>query len=241
MTSLRHMTAAAALVLAAALPLTACSGDDGPSSNPSADANETTPEEVLGFAKARLDETSGVELTLATDDDPDSDAFLSEASGTITADPPAFEGTASGTFEAIPASDVEIVSVGGKVYANIFGGFRDFDLPKCVPDPGTLLDPDDGVSRLLTDAQEVTAGKPVRGGADNDEVLTPYSATLPGKSVQHLLPCAPGDRFVATFTVDDDGRLRTAAIQGEFFQGGAEITYTISIDKYDVDKAITKP
>jgi lipoprotein LprG len=243
MSFLRRTTAVSVLVLTAAFGFTGCS-DDGPSSNPAADSDgddEVTPQEVLAFAKDKLGETSGVDLTLSTDDAPDSEAYLAKASGVITADPPAFQGKASGTFDGLPASDVDIVSVDGKVYAKIFGGFQDFDLPRCVPDPGGLLDPDKGFATVLTQAQEVEAGKAVRGGADNDEVLTPYSAVVPGKAVQNLLPCAPGDEFVATFTVDDEGLLRTAEITGQFFEGAGDLTYTIAIDSYDIDKAITKP
>lgn len=244
MSPLRRGTAVSVLVLATTFGLAACSGDDGPASNPAADSDgddEVTPQEVLAFAKGKLDETSGVELTLSTDDAPDSDAYLSEASGTITADPPAFEGKASGTFEGIPASDVDIVSVDEQVYAKIFGDFQDFDLPDCVPDPAGLLDPEEGFAGVLTDAEEVQAGEAVRGGADNDEVLTPYTAVVPGNAVQNLLPCAPGAEFAATFTIDDEGLLRTAEIRGEFFEGGGDLTYTIAIDSYDVDKAISKP
>ncbi|MFB9314800.1 LppX_LprAFG lipoprotein [Nocardioides plantarum] len=242
--SLRRTAALAVLVLTSTLGFTGCSGDETTPTNSAADADgddKVTPEEVLAFAKGKLDETSGVELTLSTDDAPDSEAYLSKASGVITADPPAFQGKASGTFEGLPASDVEIVSVDGKVYAKLFGAFQDFKLPKCVPDPAGLLDPDTGFATVLTDAEEVQAGKAERGGADNDEILTPYTAVVPGAAVQNLLPCAPGDEFVATFTVDDEGLLRTAEIKGQFFEGGGDLTYTIAIADYDVDKAITKP
>ncbi|MCW2813257.1 MAG: hypothetical protein JWN84_712 [Nocardioides sp.] len=236
---LHRTTAAAALVLAASLGLSACSDDDG--SGSSSTSEDVSPEESLAAAKTVLDGTSGVELTLATDDTPDSEAYLTEATGVITADPEAFEGTASGTFEGVPASDVEIVSVGGQVYAQIFGGFQDFDLPKCVPDPAGLLDPTSGFGAVLTEATQVSRGEAVRGGADNDEILTPYSATVPGAAVQNLLPCAPGAEFLATFNLDDDGRLRTADLTGEFFEGGSELTYTVAIDAYDVEQEITKP
>lgn len=241
MSTLRRTTAAAALALTATLSLAACSGDDEGGDTSTATGEEQTPEEALAAAKSALDATSGVELTLATDDTPDSDAYLSEASGVITADPAAFQGTASGTFEGVPASDVEIVSVGGTVYAQLFGSFQDFDLPECVPDPAGLLDPEDGFGVALSEAQQVSRGEAVRGGADNSEILTPYTATVPGDAVQNLLPCAPGEEFVATFNLDEEGMLQTADIQGEFFPGGGELTYTISIEAYDVEQDITAP
>jgi lipoprotein LprG len=244
MTSLRRTTAAAVIVLASSWGLTACSGGDGPAANAAAnvDGDDTvSPQEVLAFAKSKLDTTSGVRLTLSTDDTPEDVAYLSEASGVITADPPAFQGLASGTFEGIPASDVDIVSVDGKVYAQLFGSYQDFKLPACVPDPAGLLDPETGFATVLTAAQDVSAGDPERGGADNDQVLTPYTAVVPGTAVQNLLPCAPGDTFDATFTVDADGLLQVADITGQFFEGAGDITYSIALDEYDVDQEISKP
>ncbi|WP_148614776.1 LppX_LprAFG lipoprotein [Nocardioides rubriscoriae] len=244
MSFLRRTTAVAVIVLTSSLGLSACSGDSASTANAAAntDGDDTvSPQEALAFAKTRLDETSGVRLTLATDDAPEAEAYLSKASGVITADPPAFQGLASGTFEGIPASDVDIVSVGGKVYAQLFGSYQDFKLPTCVPDPAGLLAPDTGFATVLTAAEDVSAGDPQRGGADNDEILTPYTAVVPGEAVQNLLPCAPGDRFDATFTLDADGRLQEADLTGQFFEGAGTITYSITIDDYDVDQEISKP
>lgn len=244
MSLLRRTTAAAVLVLTTSFGLVACSDDGGAGSNPAADTDgddEVTPDEVLAFAQGKLEETSGVEATLSTDDTVDSDAFLSEAAGTIIADPPAFEGTASGTFQGVPASDVDIVSVDGEVYAKIFGGFQTFDLPECVPDPAGLLDDKTGFATVLTAAEQVEAGDAVRGGADNDEILTPYTAVVPGDAVRNVLPCAPGDQFVATFSIDDQGLLRRADLKGEFFEGAGELTYSIAVSAYDVTKTIAKP
>ena len=244
MSILRRIATGAAVATLSLTVLSACSGDDEqPSTNPSADADgddEVTPEEVLGYAKTILDETSGVRLSLSTADDVESDAFLSSAEGVITADPQAFEGTASGSFEGLPASDVEIISIDGATYVNLFGGFQDFDLPDCVPDPATLLDPDDGVTNVLSQAEDVEAGEPVRGGANNDEILTPYTATVPGEAIQSVLPCAPGATFDATFTIEADGALKTAELTGDFF-GADDLTYTIEISEYDVEQEISKP
>jgi lipoprotein LprG len=239
MTSLPRATAAAVLALAVSTSLAACSGgDDEPGGG---GGPEGEPTEVLAAAKERLDSTSGVELTLSTDDEPATDAFLSEATGVITADPAAFEGTASGTFSGLPASDVQIVAVDDVVHANLFGDFTEFDLPDCVPDPSGLLGAETGFSTVLTAATDVSEGDSVRGGADNDQVLTTYTGTVPGTAVQNILPCAPGEQFDATFTVDDDGALTSADLTGEFFEGTGEITYAIDVTAYDVDEEITAP
>lgn len=237
MIQVRPARSLAALVVVSVLGLSACSGDGGDGGG--GDVPDGT--DALAGAKKQLDDTSGVRLTLSTDDDPDAQEYLSKADGVITADPPAFEGTASGSFAGIPASDVGIVSVDGKVYVQVFGTYQDFDLPSCVPDPAGLLDPENGFATILTAAQEVGEGEQARGGQDNDEILTTYEAVVPGDAVKNLLPCAPGDEFDASFTIDDSGALRTADITGSFFPDSGDLTYSIAIDAYDVSETISAP
>ena len=78
--------------------------------------------------------------------------------------------------------------------------------------------------------------------ADNEEILTPYTGTVPGEAIQEILPCAEGDEFDATFRVDSDGYLQSAEITGRFFPGvDDDITYTITVTEYDVERDITAP
>ena len=167
---------------------------------------------MLAFAKANARrDLRASSSTLATDDTPDSDAYLSEApSGRSPPTRRPSRARPPARFEGIPASDVDIVSVDGTVYAKLFGGFQDFDLPKLrAPTRPACSTPTPGFATVLTEAEEVSAGDAVRGGADNDEVLTDlHRARSPATRSQNLLPCAPGDEFDATFTVDDDGALR---------------------------------
>ena len=76
------------------LALAACSGDDD--SGPKAD--EQTPEEVLAAAQQKLTETSGVQLSMTTDDLPEGINAIQKAVGVAT-DAPAFEGDLTVTFE----------------------------------------------------------------------------------------------------------------------------------------------
>lgn len=236
----RRPLAAAALVLALG-PLAACTGgSDGPQTP---GEEEPTPAEVLAQAKDLLDATSGVRLSLATDDEPDADAYLRSAEGVVIRDPAAFEGTATGVYQGQPASDISVVSVDGDFQVELpVVGFTTLDPDDlCAPDPATLLDPVSGISRVLTDVEDPTEGDTVRGGPDNAEVLTTYAATVPGEAVKNVLPCAPGDSFDAEFTVNDEGYLRTAELTGEFFGGAGDLTYTIDVEDYDVEQDITAP
>ncbi|MDN5744391.1 MAG: LppX_LprAFG lipoprotein [Nocardioidaceae bacterium] len=233
-------SAAAALAcLVAASSLAACSGSDKDG------GEEGTPwSEASVKAKELLDNTSGVELSLTTTDDPGVD-YLSKATGTIVADPPAFEGKVSGVVSGFPANDLDVISVDGTLWVDIsiLGGWTDKYQPAdlCAPDPATLLDPDSGVSNVLTSTEDVRAGKSERGGADNSDVFRTYSGTATGDSIRSILPCAEGDGFDITYRVDDSGHLRSAKVSGVFFPNADEVTYTIDVDKYDVTKDISAP
>ncbi|MAS54991.1 LppX_LprAFG lipoprotein [Nocardioides sp.] len=240
MTLIRRAAVGACAALLS-LPLAACSGDDTPGTS-DGDTSGASPEEVLAQAKAELDETSGVRLSLSTEDErPDGD-FLRSADGIIT-DAPAFQGTAGGRFLGFDAEDIEVRSVDGDFYVNApIIGWDTYDPAElCAPDPALLLDPDTGVSNVLVAATDVEAGEQRRADDDNSVIVTPYKAAVPGDAVAAILPCAPGDTFEATFTVDDEGRLRAADLTGEFFSGGGEITYTIAITEYGVTQEITAP
>jgi lipoprotein LprG len=232
--------AAAAVLGALVMSVTACTGggdDDAPVSE------GASPEEVMEAAKAHLDETSGVEIRLSTEDAPDDGDFLASAEGTIVADPPAFEGVVAGRVQGIQATDIDVVAIGGDLYVDVpIVGWDTYDPEDfCAPDPALLLDPDTGVSPILTATEGLEAGESERGGADNTEVLTPYTGTVPGDSIRNILPCAEGDEFDAAYRVDSDGYVRDVEITGEFFAGTDAITYTIELLEYDVDRDISAP
>ncbi len=232
---LRAIAAAALLTLS----LAACSGGDSTSG---ASGDEPTPEEVISTATSTLDATSGVELSLSTEDSRADGDFLKSAEGVIT-DAPAFQGTAGGRFLGFDAEGVEVRSVGQMFYVNApVIGWDTYDPAElCAPDPAMLLDPDTGVSSVLAAATDLVAGEPRRAADDNAVIVTPYTATVPGPAVTAILPCAPGDSFDATFAIDEEGRLRSADLTGQFFSGGDDITYTIVISAYGVAQEITAP
>ncbi|MEV5001722.1 LppX_LprAFG lipoprotein [Nocardioides sp. LML1-1-1.1] len=221
--------------------LTACSGDGGGKGGGDDVASWS---DASAEAKKLLDGTSGVELSISTKDDPGGN-FLKEATGTIVADPATFEGKVSGSVSGLPVNDVPVISADGTLWINhaLLGGWSDKYQPKelCAPDPATLLDPETGVSTVLTSSKDVEAGKAERGGEDNKEIFTTYSGTATGDAIRAILPCAEGDEFDATYRVDDKGYLRSARLTGVFFPDSDAVTYTIDVTKYDVTKDITAP
>lgn len=242
-----QLAASAVLGLLAATTLSACTGepDETAGQNEAADADDdgsVTPEEVMAYAKSLLDETSGVRISLETDDAPPEGDYLAAAEGTITTQP-AFDGTVSGRVMGFDASGIDVVSVDGELQVDVpVTGWTTFDPSEfCAPDPALLLSPDSGVSSVLTAAEGLEEGEAERGGDDNEVILTPYDGSVPGEAIEEILPCAEGDEFEATFRVNGEGYLDSADITGEFFPGVDDITYTIQVLEYDVEREITAP
>jgi lipoprotein LprG len=223
----------ASVVLACALAVTGCSGADGESDRP--------PEDVLADARTTLDETSGVTLSLSTDDLPDGVTGLKGASGVGT-HAPAFDGTLTVVLAGTDFN-VPIVAVDDLVYAQIplTPGWSEVDPGEYgAPDPAMLMSPDEGFSALLEATEDLEEGESVRGGEDNREVLTEYTGTVPGDVVENIIPSASGE-FDATYTITSDGELREARLTGVFYPDTESMTYTIGFTDYGTEKEITAP
>ena len=231
----RRLAALATATLLLVPILAACS--DG-----SSDASpDQTPEEVLALASEKLTETSGVELTLATGALPDGVSGIAKAAGTVT-NAPAFDGILTVVF-AGQTADVPVIAVDDKVYAQIpFAPGWDTVNPKeyGAPDPSTLIGAD-GFPGLLGKTESVEAGASVRGGADNDEILTTYSGTVPGAAMESVIPSSAGDSFDVEWQVTDDGELRKATLTGVFYPQTDPMTYTVDFADYGIEKDIKAP
>ena len=230
--------AASAAVLAFALPfaLSACSGDDSGSG-----ADDQTPEDVISAAQAKLTETSGVQLTLETKALPEGINGIQKAEGVAT-DAPAFEGSLTVTLSG-QAFVVPVVAVDDLVCAEIplAPGWQDVDPAEYgAPDPAGFLSPDDGFAAILGAATGLEKGETIRGGSDNDEILTTYSGTVPGDVVDRVIPGASGDFELAAQVTDDD-ELREMALTGVFYDGAEANTYTVGFDDYGTTKDVQAP
>ncbi len=230
----------APLVVALAISVTACGGDD----EGGGEDDGRSPDEVLAAAKATLDETSGVEFTLTTKDLPRGvSAGISSAEG-VGVHPSAFEGTFKLSVSGIPA-DAEVIAVDGTTYAKnslLLPEWTEIDPADYgAPDPALLMDPDGGFSGLLASAEDVEAGESVRGGEDNREIFTEYTGTISSDAVEALVPTAEGE-FAFTYTISDDDELREAVLVGAFYgEDAGEVTYTLTLDAYGTEKEITAP
>ncbi|HET7532024.1 MAG TPA: LppX_LprAFG lipoprotein [Nocardioidaceae bacterium] len=219
-------------VLAAALVLSGCTSD--------ARENSDSPEEVLTAAKTTLDETSGVRVSLSTEKLPPTVDGILEAEGVGTHDP-AFEGDLKVASGGVTA-DVPVIAAQGKVFAKLPFTTRYVEVDPAAyaaPDPAGLMEPEGGLSSLLTAAEDVEEGRQVRSGED---VLASYRGTVPGDAVASVIPSASADQaFEATFTVDEEDRLREAVLTGPFYPEADDVTYTITFEEYDTSADITLP
>ena len=231
------LTRAAIGAAVLALAVSACSG--GGDSGPKAD--DLTPAEVMATAQQKLTDTSGVQLSLTTDDLPAGINGIQKAVGVAT-DAPAFDGKLTVTLSG-QAFEVPVVAVKDTVCAQIplTPGWSDVD-PKDygAPDPAGFLSSDDGFAAILGAATGLTKGDSVRGGANNDEILTTYSGSVAGDVVDRVIPGASGDFDVST-QVTDAGELRAMDLTGVFYKGADANTYSVGFDAYGTTKDIQAP
>ena len=233
----RHRRARLSVLALILVALTSAGCDSAGGSN----EVDLTPDKVLALARTNLDQTSGVDLTLHTDDLPAGVTGVEDATGVGTHDP-AFDGKITVVLSG-QAFEVPVVAVDGKVYVQLplTSGWQDIDPSDYgAPDPARLMSPDRGFSSLLAETSDLQEGDSVRGGENNKEVLTEYSGTVSGDVVKNIIPTASGD-FDATYTISDAGELRQARLTGVFYQDSDPMTYTVTFEDYGTQKDITAP
>ncbi len=230
----RRGVVAAVVLTISLIGLTACSGDDS-------SKDGVTPEETMALAKTTLDETSGVQIDLTTDDLPEGVDGVLAASG-IGTHAPAFDGTI--TVSLMGATfDVPVISVDDTVYAKVplTFGWQDIDPAEYgAPDPGTLIATEGGFSSLLTSTTDLKKGESVRGGENNDEVLTEYTGTVADTEMTNIIPTAEGT-FDVTYTITEDNELRAMTMTGVFYPDSDSMTYSVEFSDYGIEKDIVAP
>lgn len=229
------------IVLALFLAGCASGGAGGGDGDPI--SKDNSPEEAVQKAKETLDKTSGLSVRLESSGLPSGQMGVNSAEG-VGVHPAAFKGTVNAAISGFTA-DVGVVAVDGKVYLAIGGSsYAEEDPARYnAPDPAVLMATEGGASDLLTEASGLKMGEEVRGGADNSEILTEYSGTLPGASVARIIPTASGDSFKVTYLISGSAELREVKMVGEFYKGAEDMTYTISFSDYGkyTEKDVTAP
>ncbi len=218
-------------LLVAAAVLTGCGGGEP----------EESAAHLLERAKTTLDDAESAHFMLTSENAPTSGTLLVGGEGDI-ARPSSFEGTLK-VLAMGSTVDLEVVSVGGTVYAQLpfTSSFSVVDPAQFgFGDPGALLDPETGISQLLAEAESAELGEERRV---DGEVVREVAAQLPGDLVAELLTSADPDQDVAaSFSVaTESGELRRAELTGPFFEAGSDATYTLELSDFGADVEITAP
>ncbi len=197
--------------------------------------------DLLARAKTTLDDATSVHFVLSSDGAPAGGNALLGGEGDI-ARPASFSGTLQ--VQAFGSSiDAQVISVDGTVYAQLplTTGYSVVDPATLgVGDPGALIDPDTGISQLLTAAQSPELGEQSRV---DGEVVQEVTGTLPGDLVADLLTSQdPAQDVTAVFSVaTDSGQLRQVELTGPFFTADDTGSYTIVLSDFGADVSITAP
>jgi lipoprotein LprG len=139
--------------------------------------------------------------------------------------------------------DLAVVSVDGTVYAQLpfTSGYSVVDPAQFgFGDPGELIDPETGISQLLSEAGNAELGEERRV---DGEVVREVTADLPGELVEQILTSEDPSRPVqARFSIAvDSGELLRAELTGPFFTAGDDATYTLELSDFGADVEITAP
>jgi hypothetical protein len=226
----RARTTVLALALLLAPALASCSSEP-----------EEPASDLLERARTTLDDAQTAHFVLDSDGAPSTGTALVGGEGDI-ARPASFSGTLSVTALG-GAIEVDVVSVDGTVYAQLpfAQGFSVVDPAQFgVGDPGALLDPETGISQLLTGAQDAQLGEEKRV---DGEVVREVTAAIPGDLVEQVLTSKDPDQAVqARMSIaTDSGQLRRVELTGPFFAADQDATYTLALSDFGADVEITAP
>jgi len=229
----RRVAAAGALLVALA-PLASCGGGD------KQEPAGQTVTQMLAAAKKKFDAAPSVHLSLSTDSTPTSGNAVLGADGTLTRQP-AFKGTVKVVLSGFNA-DVPVVAVDGKVYAKLplTPKYAEINPSEySAPDPADFADPSKGISGLLL---ALKTPQKLGDAREGKVVLRRVSGTLSGDIVAPIIPSAdPSGTYKTVVGIDEDDRIVTLDVTGEFFSGGGDETYQLAFDDYGKSVKITAP
>lgn len=230
---MRHRRVTLALALATSVAVAGCGSSSG--------GDHESPAKALAAAKKTMDASSSWHLTLSTDSEPSDGNGVLKADGVGTHDPAAWKGSVDAVISHLHAT-IPVVAVDGKVYAKLpfTGKYTTIDPSEySAPDPADFMDPDSGLSALLTELDGAKETGTARAGK---KIVTIYSGTLSGADVKRIIPSASSSgTFDTTVNIDQDHEVTSVSVTGPFFAGSASVTYDLTVDDYGQDVKITAP
>jgi lipoprotein LprG len=223
--------AAAALTALAAL----CAGCGGHSAAPKANA-----ETLLHQAKATVDAAQSAHFVLTSQGVSGGGTTITGGEGDL-ARPDQLQGSFTVSLSGLSAN-VKVVSKGGVFAAQLpFQSHYTRTNPSSfgLTDPAQLLNPDHGLSNLLTVATDpkVTGQERVAG-----ELLYEVTSTVPGSEIP-VLPDANASQPVTMITAINPTsyQLRQIVLTGPFTSKNSDSTFAVTLTNYNKPVTITLP
>jgi len=202
---------------------------------------ETDPRAVLVEAKRVLDNAPAVHFALTSTSAQGTGTLITGADGDAHR-PDGFRGTLTVVQSGFNVT-VHIISAQGYFFVQLpfTSSYEPTDPSKYgFGNPATLLDPNLGLSSLLTSA---ATAKMSDRDLLNGEELYEVDVTLPGDRVAALLTSADKTQAVTGRIGVDTGnhQIRRVVLTGPFFDKARTSTYTLVLDKYGENVSITPP
>ncbi|HET9731800.1 MAG TPA: LppX_LprAFG lipoprotein [Acidimicrobiales bacterium] len=230
----RSVPGAAASAALAVVTLTAVLGACGSS------APRTSAPVLLQKAKAKVDASPSVHFVLTSTNVSLSGTNLVSGQGDL-ARPSSLKGTFAVAVSGFTAN-VKVASVGGVFEAQLpFAAHYSKTNPSNfgLTDPAELLDPQRGLTKLLTLAQNPRLGPTRRDGG---ELLDTVSYTVPGTSIPVLPDANPSQPVQLTVAVDPSSyELRSVTLVGPLTSARSDSTYVVTLTNYGERVNITLP
>ncbi len=236
---LQRLAAGAVIGVLTVPALTACFGGSADSDEPAC----APADEAMQTAKERIDDTSGLSISLATSDEPSGGAVT--AADVDIVRPDRFQGTFTGQLFGASA-DGEIIGIGDQMWVilpPLYPDWSEFDPTEFgveVPALGSLLG-GEGLSSLLLGTDDLGDPRAERDENDTSVVLCYYEGTLAADEIARVIPSAAGADFGIEYAIDGDGALRKATMTGDFYGNDEELTYVLDVAEYDVEADIQPP
>jgi lipoprotein LprG len=196
--------------------------------------------ELLQKAKATADAASAVHFVITGQNVSHKGTNLIGGSGDLVR-PDSLSGSFNVTVSDLSAS-IKVASVGGVFEAELpFSAHYQKADPASLglTDPAQLLNPQTGLTKLLTLAHDPVLGPDQRVGG---ELLETVTFDVPGSAVPVLPDLDPSTPVTLTVAVDPSNyQLRSVTLVGPFTDAKSNTTYVVTLSAYDEHVTVTLP
>jgi hypothetical protein len=230
--NMRARWAAVAVGMALALVPLACGGSSSPPKG--------NPQSLLQQAKSTLDAATSVHFNLTSSNVGSGGTNLTGGQGDLVR-PDAMQGTFTVTISGFSA-DVKVLTKGGVFMAQLpfTSGYKVTNPSSFgLENPVKLMEPNTGLTNLLTEAQNPTFTGQIRIGG---ELLYTIKFTVPGSSIPVLPDANPSEAVNVLAAINPSNhQLRQITLNGPFTSSSSNSTFVLTLTKYNEPVTITLP